>query len=104
MQQTVWDQPFAEELNMSPSNNCCLILKRLIDSPSVLVGGVDNVSLIFINFSESSAFLSVVKTSKNISTSEVKQPKWPNLRTTELLIKQVSRLSTNFKYVRDQFF
>lgn len=81
MQHTVWDPPLAEDLNMSPRSSCCLILKRLIDNPSVLVGGVDNLLLLVINFSKSSAFLSVVKTSKNISTLEVKQAKWPNLKT-----------------------
>ena len=70
--------PLAEDMDMSPSNKC-LILKKLIDSPSVLVGGADKDTLVFINFSKSSIFLSVVRTSTNISTSEVKQAKWPNL-------------------------
>lgn len=75
---TIRDPPLAEDLNIFPSNNC-LILKRLIESPSLLVGGADMVSLVFINFSKNSVFLSVVRTSTNISTSEVKQAKWPNL-------------------------
>jgi hypothetical protein len=54
--------------------------------------------LLFINFSKSSAFLSVVKTSTNISTSEVKQDKWPNLRTNRVLNQTCWYLSTNFMY------
>jgi hypothetical protein len=60
--------------------------------------------LFFINFSKSSAFLSVVKTSTNISTSEVKQAKWPNLRTNRVLNQTCWYLLVNFKYAWNQFF
>lgn len=62
---------------MTPKNSW--ILKTVISRPSAFIGDIDEVSTIFTNFSNNSAFSVSDKMQMNISTSEVKQDKWPNL-------------------------
>ena len=75
------DKPTTGSVKLTPK--CSRTLNRVIARPSDFSGEANRDSELFSNFSSMSAFSLSVKARRNISTSEVNEDKWLNLRKQE---------------------